>query len=952
MCLVWLTTACGDRSSGGETSLADGSVAGCGAPELVVGNAAPLEWIEIRGLPDSFGPAAAEVGIPGEPGRLIAPVIIPKDRPPVLRVPLHPSFRIEGGPVEVLLVSGDTRCDPLALTIDALEPAPGTMAETTSGLRAAVDEIAAPHDSGRLSEGLLTSGEPVPVLAIGALWALPELETLERLVDEDPGSPEARQYGATLDALAAHLELPTRMADLRRTLAAVRKLSGNPTVDPARRISAPEDASDSPFQLAARTAAPSPPDPKATTGGGLGSTCPTDRSNLFDISRPGSLDDLMRAQNYAERFLAGVNDEAEGSAAGTVFGDVGAVMEAIEWLGPQGETAKKIWEAFSSVVLTTSEAADGLLPNDLELAAVADPDEFEEDSEATGSWTATARASSKGMKLTERIIQKVMEKALEKGLADVSYYADPVDGDVSREAAGELSEHIVDKTSGAVDDALIKQPPKAALNAFLRAIGARETPDGFDIPGGCWEMDDMSASDPPARASADRPPLVDAFLTGESIEFVSPDATPRREYRPVEAGNTRLELRTVDGYRKAVEVVLGVSAPGIAVGGTTPTMTTYGFGGKQFVAATPVQVLPIQVEFDRPIRVVEPGEPIDFVVRVKNAVDGGVRFEGGPVGAFGPVLSVSEHEHHVRFDTPEDLDLYPITVRAISTSTRGARGRDDAPIREGTALLQRADPVLEVLPAMDCVRPGESRQLVANVYGVEDPEIAWEIRDGPEGGDSRVSQNGLFRAGRGQGTVRVYAHWMEDTEVRGHATIEVGPCENRWSVSIGGGPGGGLHSGSDGYVTIASRSVMDGGRRIREGQIMSIGLKTEPNPNAGGGNPVPGACPFVLLQPREDGVLPSTGAFMAKGSVTFGDCSGEFGNVMEGTGYELSNGAEHPEAPGPVQVSIGEVTDGRISGTFTGRFHQARHQSENRYIDYGLQFPVSGSFSLQVRDWP
>lgn len=778
----------------------------CDVPRLATDAARPLEWIGVAGLPENLGSAVAEVRAPtgadGDEADVLPTFVRSReDGTTELQVPIHPSFRLAGGEVTVRIYSEAVSCDPVPLTIRVLEPAPGAMAEAAEELRATVDEILAPvaaelsaADRDDVAATLARSGGELPLLSIPALWTLPELERLEGLLAADALAEMSPADAEMLDAIAGRLELAERMRDFRDLVLVVRELTGEPVVTVAAetQISGVRPEVASPFQFASHVPGASVAGASASIPARQAGSCLEDRSNLFDIAEPAELDNLMRAQDYAERFLAGVNDQEGGSASGTVFGDIGAAAGWVEIAGKAGKMASAVWDAFSTVVLNTAEAYVGLLPGEMQLTVMVDPAEFEEDSEETGRWTASAVAASDGMKLTEKVIEKVMETALEKGLGEASIGKELTDGPVDdSDLAEELHEDVVDE----IDEQLLEKPTSAALDALLESIGAKEVEGGFDIPGGCWSLNDMSASDVPSpgggggggggpEGSSPPPPLVTGHLSGGAVEFTDGDA---REYEPVEAGTSRLEIRTAEGYRKSLQ--LGRSGLDMLTGGSGLSVgTTYAFGGDQYTAVTRITVNEIEVQINPTIIRVEPGDRVDFVATVRNALDTQVRWRT-TANPLDKTVDFGDGTHEAVLITPDDPSLYPIEVEIESVSRGGAR-KDGTPVRKATAKVQLADPVIEIQPPGGCIVAGEQRQFVARVFGVENQTVEWDH----EGvGDL---DDGSFRAsGTGRATIR--ATWVEDSDVSAEVEVQVAEeCGSHFTYTVGGA----LHAEEEGEL--------------------------------------------------------------------------------------------------------------------------------------------------------
>lgn len=817
-------SSCGDDGlEGGNTPQA---IAECGTPTLAESSAQPFDWIGVADIPDGFRPAAAEVTAGAD--TLLAPLSMAPDGSNSLRVPVHPSFRLEGGDVQVRIYADENHsCEPVMLTIAALPSSPGAMAAVTRELRAALDEIVEPLGAGPLAAELAETDARLPLFAVPALWALPALEELERLLAEDTVGAASAVDRVMLDAIAGRLRLTTRMQEFRQVVSATGELAGDLVV-----AASPQRLSRTPWSGIAHASMASPLTPvlalgQQLLGGAVSapsvapvsqSSCPADQFNLFDIAEPEKLDNLMRVQDYAQRFLAGTNDQSGGSASGTVFGDLGVVMGWMKMLGKQGKVAAKVWEAFSEVVMNTAEAYAGLLPGDMELELMAAPTAFEEDSEKTGRWTARAVAHSDGMKLTRKIIEKVMQKALEKGLADAS-----IGKPLRNEVRESLSDETLDRMSGReaifwnkfgdraadkLDKTVIEEPTRQALKDLLDAIGAEEGPDGFDIPAGCWMLPDMSKSDDPKD---DKPPLITAHLIGEAVAFVDDGSEVPRTYKPATAGETsRLEVRTAADYMKTFEwrpAERSALSP-IRVG------TTHAYGGEQRVAATQLSVLEIEVDVYPSIIKIDPGERVPFAAVVRNAVDTRVDWTAS-ANTFREIVDNGDGSHEAVLYSPTDPALYPIRIEVESTSRSGLRASGQ-PRRIGVAYVQIENPLLEIQQAGGCLSVGGDRRFVANVLGAKNQDVTWSAR-GPSG--NAIDRNGVFKPSA-SGTYTIRATWTEDPSVEAEVDVEVADQCCWFTARVSASPYAGSYAGP--------ALLMGNGMFLRDAKTDWFGLVTLP----------------------------------------------------------------------------------------------------------------------------
>ncbi len=834
----------------------------CRTPQLGDGAGQPFAWVAVGGLPEGFRPSVAEVTRPeGGTDTLLAPVVVAENGEALLQVPIHPSFERTGGPVTIRIYAEDHSCDPVPFIVSELDAAPGTLVETTNLLRAAMDLMVAGPESVTgpgLTEDLAEAPENLSVLTIPALWAIPDLEELEALVDSTVAAGEDEMS----DAIAARLELPERMREFAALVLAAQQVSGDMTVGAAVRRAAgqPGGAADqlghsgtsnaapgsapapaashslpgsalgyqpasgglpvgfASTRIATRRSALSPP--VARGGGGdrpsrsafsssasqTAGACSEDQFNLFDIGDPAFLDTLMRIQHYSERFQRGATDQPDRSASGMFFGDVGVLVAHLPLRGP-AERAAKMWKSFSKVVLTSTQGFSELLPSDMELSVVASPAVFAEDSEANGRWTAGAMATSRGMRLTREIVASVMTEALSRGLDDASL------GDPLREMFtpptpdGEFWEQVIDEATerlGKDLDSAAKKEATDALKSLLDALGAEEGPDWFDIPPGCWTLPDMLAGGGAGGAAAgdlQAPPLLERpDLEGPGVRWSSPEVDIPRVYQPAAAAASTIRVRTVEDYRLRLEIP--TDNPILNLGGVDQFNigTTYAFGGEQSVGSTRVEVRAIDIHVEPSVVRIEPGQPVPFTARIRNAMDTHVEWRATAgtfvdlvshqEGEFCPPGSMGPEGRHEATLVTEGVPLseYPILVEVVSMSNCGIR-TGDAPDRKGTAAVQIEAPVMLISPPQVCLAPGETMQFRAEFLG-GGGRVRWSKTGG------RIDRDGLYEAPGSSGTYEVTATSTDDSSVSATSVVRVGTDCCAFSAMVSAGPRSGLHGGT------------------------------------------------------------------------------------------------------------------------------------------------------------
>lgn len=121
-------TGCRDTDVGELQPLA------CEGLQFSSASAQPLDMVTVRGVSGGVAPLVAEVrAVGGEPG------FMPMQKDTAgswsLVVPPHPNRTLEGGPVEVVVTDGETRCPTLPFAVAPLEPAPGAFHQVIEGLQ-------------------------------------------------------------------------------------------------------------------------------------------------------------------------------------------------------------------------------------------------------------------------------------------------------------------------------------------------------------------------------------------------------------------------------------------------------------------------------------------------------------------------------------------------------------------------------------------------------------------------------------------------------------------------------------------------------------------------------------------------------------------------------------------------------------------------------------------------
>lgn len=462
---------------------------------------------------------------------------------------------------------------------------------------------------------------------------------------------------------------------------------------------------------------------------------------MFAIEDAGGLSRLMGIQADAEQFLAGAGGEPGGSATGRLFAGAGELAGVVGQAGKHGAAAAAMWNGFASVMTHSAEASAHLLPGEMQLTVTASPVRFTEDDPGAGTWRVAATASSKPWNLTEEILTKALELGMQNASLDpILKKAGQALGRKARSTASkrllELAEAIAAETLGG--DALANASAEQ-LGAFLDGMGVTEGPHGFHVAARCWQVD--AGWDEWAYAEVEGTAIA---LSGEN------------GYVPQAAGSATLRIWTVAG-RQA-------------------------FGNRMRSTSVGIEVLPIEVELMPSIHRVQAGERVPFIATIHNAADPGMAWTAS-AGQFVDRQPAGAGSETNVLATPTDPKRFPIRVEVRSTSTSGVRGKAGAPVRRATAIVQLADPVIDIRHAGGCLQPGASRKLTADVLGAESQAVHWTAA-GP--GAASINGAGVFSAAR-DGTYTVRATWEEDPSVSAEIRIRVmEDCDSWFGYQAGG----------------------------------------------------------------------------------------------------------------------------------------------------------------------
>jgi hypothetical protein len=341
--------------------------------------------------------------------------------------------------------------------------------------------------------------------------------------------------------------------------------------------------------------------------------------------------------------------------------------------------------------------------------------------------------------------------------------ADPVELFEDDESQGQLS---LDVTAANLGYDMKKQ----LIDGIKQAMSLADEIGGFDFSTG-------TALD---KAVSKLVPQFEAAMRDLNIDELKFDS----ELFPVPLVEVDwVDARVVSG--DAVTIVDGVTWSGNAAGTATVSVRTKDgqFGGQQIAAQLSLQVPEIQIHISPTETLVKAGEVKTFDVTVSKSAhpDMVALVQPTPLQGDAELTPGSEGHHYVTYVAPVEPDYdTPDLLTVEHTARTGARESGEPP-RRGTATIRFGG--ITLAPVLDCVSPGETKQLHATVEGIEgDPELVWTYSAGD------VSDGGLFTAPNEAGPVEITVALAEDPDVQDSITIDVGMCVCSFSVTIGTNP--------------------------------------------------------------------------------------------------------------------------------------------------------------------
>jgi len=179
----------------------------------------------------------------------------------------------------------------------------------------------------------------------------------------------------------------------------------------------------------------------------------------------------------------------------------------------------------------------------------------------------------------------------------------------------------------------------------------------------------------------------------------------------------------------------------------------------------------------------EPGETINISAIITNANRTWLTWAADH-GSFEDGLGAQTNDSATRpLKTPAEVGHYPFSVTVTSASDLGLRGEEGATPRVATARVRLREENLFIEPEFACIAPGETKQLTAQVVGLDDYTLSWSLVEG----EGSVSESGLYRAPPALATrARISVEVVGGNDVIAFAEIAVGECNCSYEAVVTG----------------------------------------------------------------------------------------------------------------------------------------------------------------------
>lgn len=199
-----------------------------------------------------------------------------------------------------------------------------------------------------------------------------------------------------------------------------------------------------------------------------------------------------------------------------------------------------------------------------------------------------------------------------------------------------------------------------------------------------------------------------------------------------------------------------------------------------------VDVIPDEVE------ILEPGEAVVLTVALQNAEGTELHWDAAH-GEWADGVGAETTERDTRsLNTPTNPEHYPFPVIVRSESRSGLRA-SGVPLRHDQAWIRLRQARIQVLPPFECISPGDSFQFTADVTGIEDYTVLWEVIEGY----GSINADGLYQSLAGGVSNAVIQASIEGIEnAVDTARIEASSCSCRFDFQFTGTGGSGVVAGA------------------------------------------------------------------------------------------------------------------------------------------------------------
>jgi len=717
--------------------------AACVSPTLVTSSAQPFDTVEITGITGITDSAwvtfESESGTSG-----VAPIFVDASGHDQIVVPPDPDDLMGGGALQLAVTDGSFTCKGIDLEVAPVQPASGDPLGKTVVVMDSLTAAFAAELGLDTAQVASTSLADLPPEAVPVALLLEGRAAFDQSAALGSMSEDEVQF---TQALLAKLDVAGHLGEMMQTMPPVAPVTGE--------ITAEETSSATGTEIL--TGGTSAPGSGGSPFGGMSSSASTaSRTAIGALTGPArtmscsylgtvpaqGIFDVSTPQKLSE-YVKSTRGWAD--ISGPLAKNIADVNEAFGVLGLISPGVGKLvgWVAYLSQLLVELRA--NLYPSAISRVEYKlDPLRIEEDWDTSNGdpeirWSfAKLYATNNGMNLIRAGIDLITTKeGIPSGFK------------------GRLATAAVDG---------LDFVGKNALNHRLDELG--KDPDAGSE---CWGIGPTEFG-PSVVPDDSGDKWVDAgIIDGEALEG---DATDIRHLTPVQIGHATVHVTTQPGP----------------------------FPGPIGIADKDVEVVRKQVVWHPTTLIVEnPGETatVSFiVVDSRHHGPGDVKVTAGPnLPDLTPTYA--NDVHTITFQTPDSSSEYPTWIDAASTS-KELPPSDPARMARLDIVLKKT---LKIAPRQPCVPSGKSQTFTAEVGGITDPVVHWEIESG-EGTLSASTGDAVDYHAPGQGSGQVTLHaWVEDDSggvaAEDRVTFRYGKCtglaayySQNVSLTFPYGPGG------------------------------------------------------------------------------------------------------------------------------------------------------------------